>query len=84
MMPKHKFPKCANFYNLTHTFLKTQTLVFLCSFISDVALAIVQSDQWEDAMRLYDEYEEVTPMKLLIKSMPGLLLYLNFCWWSDK
>ena len=47
-------------------------LKFLCSFISDVALAIVQSDHWKDAMRMYDEYEKVTPMKLLIKSMPGL------------
>ena len=44
-------------------------------FISDVALAIIQSDQWEEAMRLYDEYEEVTPMKLLIKTMPGMCTF---------
>ena len=40
--------------------------------ISDVALAIIQSDQWEDAMRLYDDIDELTPMNLLIKSMPGM------------
>jgi len=40
---------------------------------SDVALAIVQSDQWEDAMRLCTPWESYTPMKLLIQNMPGIL-----------
>ena len=49
--------------------------------VSDVALAIVQSEQWEDAMRMYNDYEELTPMKLLIKSMPGIHL---FCWYNGN
>ena len=44
-------------------------------------MAIVKSSHWEDAMRMYNKEEEVTPMKLLIESMPGLY---TFCWWSDK
>lgn len=55
--------------------LQLATKVFVNFTISDVALAIVQSDQWEEAMRLYDEYEEVTPMKLLIKTMPGMCTF---------
>ena len=47
--------------------------MFVNFAVSDVALAIVQSEQWEDAMRLYIDDEELTPMKLLIKSMPGIL-----------
>jgi len=41
-------------------------------FVSDVALAIIQSDQWEDAMRHCTDYDHHTPMKLLIQSMPGI------------
>ena len=44
-------------------------------------MAIVKSSQWEKAMRMYNEEEQVTAMELLIKSMPGLY---TFCWWSDK
>ena len=51
--------------------------------LSDVALAIVQSEQWEDAMRMYNEYKELTPMKLLIKSMPGIY-DCSFCRYSGN
>ena len=40
-------------------------------------MAIVQSHQWERAMDMYNEDEEVTPMKLLIKSMPGLYTFVD-------
>ena len=49
--------------------------LLLCS---DVALAIIQSDQWEDAMSQYDERDEITPMRLLIRSMPGMPSLMEF------
>ena len=56
-----------------YIYIHTSYIDFSVNFsVSDVALAIIQSDQWEDAMRMYNDYEELTPMKLLIKSMPGI------------
>jgi len=45
------------------------------SNIRDAALAIVESEMWKDVMRWRaegDKYGRNTPMKLLIKHMPGL------------
>ena len=42
----------------------------------DVALAIINSDSWQDAMRWRaenDKHGQYTPMKLLITHMPGKL-----------
>ena len=56
--------------------LTMNTVYLYYVFYRDVALTIVKSDNWEDAMRWRaesDKYGQYTPMKLLITRMPGKL-----------
>ena len=48
-----------------------------CFVFSGVASAIVNSDHWEKAMRWQDTATgKNTPMKLLIRSMPGTINFM--------
>ena len=62
-----------------HTQAHIHTFVYNTNsyYFSDCALAIVQSEQWEDAMRLCTPWENYTPMRLLVQNMPGELLFIS-------
>ena len=51
-------------------------------------MTIVKSDHWRDALRNttpmpQDKSKQTTPMRKLIKKMPGLL-YRHVCAWSSS
>jgi len=48
---------------------------------SGVASAIIKSSHWEKVMTWYDESERVTPMKLLIRHMPGTVYVITYVVW---
>jgi len=47
-----------------------------CLYTSGVASAIIKSNHWEKAMTWHDESQKSTPMKLLIRRMPGKCCYV--------
>ena len=50
-------------------------------YCSDVVMAIVKHDKWKDAMRNTSDslsrYKKTTPMRRLIKKMPGVRPIIN-------
>ena len=48
---------------------------------SGVASAIIKSSHWEKVMTWCDESERVTPMKLLIRRMPGTIYATTYAIW---
>jgi len=55
-------------------------IIIILFILSAVASAIVNSDHWEKAMVWQDATGKSTPMKLLIRSMPGTI---NFTLYSE-
>ena len=48
----------------------------ICTILySEIALEIINSDHWDKAMRMCND-NNVTPMRLLIEFMPGMIMYI--------
>ena len=44
---------------------------------SEIALEIINSDHWDKAMRMCND-NNVTPMRLLIEFMPGIIIMYSY------
>ena len=60
---------------VTGKFLKCKGTFTYTLYYSEIALEIINSDHWDKAMRMCTE-NNVTPMRLLIEFMPGIIKQL--------
>ena len=53
-------------------FIKVKWILYI--MYSEIALEIINSDHWDNAMRMCND-NDMTPMRLLIKFMPGIIMH---------